>query len=249
MAIAAEILEADNCPRVCLALTSMLRAEKFWDGRAASKVAQALLRHKWQPSNDEELVWFSLATGDLTGLQPKRGRAIDLLSTLIASDIASESLVRAAAIATANLGFDGARAVDALLRRLFLCGDDRFPNELHGFVGGSALTTAMVELATLAASVDTAKTSAAVRDICQIISGVSDNLLHLVAQKADKVVVARSGEFESDEWGGRWRYAEHKVSFEKEREVARRELAKRGNPPYRLQSYSVRQGHEKGRAT
>jgi HEAT repeat protein len=72
---------------------------------------------------------------------------------------------------------------------------------------------------------------AAVRSLCAVNSPVTSNILHLVAQKKDVSVTMNTGCSEP------WQEA---VSFEGQREAARAELAKRGNPSYDPGAYLMR---------
>jgi hypothetical protein len=66
----------------------------------------------------------------------------------------------------------------------------------------------------------------AVKELCEINTPISSNILHKISAKADWLVFRGHDEINTD-------YPVYdRTSFEPQREMARNELLKRGNPPY-----------------
>lgn len=70
---------------------------------------------------------------------------------------------------------------------------------------------------------------AAIEGLCKVVSPVTTNILHKVKGKKD--IILKTGSCTS--------FSEETMSFDKEREMAKEELAKRGNPAYELKAYYV----------
>jgi len=66
-----------------------------------------------------------------------------------------------------------------------------------------------------------------VDELCNIVHPLTTNILHKVANKRD--IIVRSGICTS--------FDERIISFSKEREIAKKELSRRGNPPYDPKAY------------
>jgi HEAT repeat protein len=83
----------------------------------------------------------------------------------------------------------------------------------------------------------------AVKKLCEINTPISSNILHKVSAKSDYLVFKGHDEINTD-------YPVYdRTSFESQREMARNELGKRGNPPYDPKVYLDRDAWKLARAS
>lgn len=78
-------------------------------------------------------------------------------------------------------------------------------------------------------SYDLSYSNMALQKLCDIYTPVADNLLHKMVNKSDKKVLL------SKDLGYNYEYST--LSFKEQRQIAREELIKRGNPPYNPSIY------------
>jgi len=130
------------------------------------------------------------------------------------------------------------RAVEPLVRYLYAYpgSTDVVATAIRKLAPSSALSSHLAEYAVRAvgfrfrensalASLDEAE--AAVHALCSVDSPVTSNVLHLVAQLKDLSIA----------WNPNCLGDKYEVSRETLRNLAREELARRGNPPYRPEAY------------
>jgi hypothetical protein len=83
----------------------------------------------------------------------------------------------------------------------------------------------------------------AVKKLCEINTPISSNILHKVSAKSDYLVFRGHDEINTD-------YPVYdRINFEPQREMARNELGKRGNPPYDPKVYLDRDAWKLARAS
>jgi len=84
------------------------------------------------------------------------------------------------------------------------------------------------------ASYDISESNEAIQKLCNIHTQISNNIMHKVSKKED--IEVWIGE-RIDDWSGEHRDLYETLSFGYQREMAKRELAQRGNPPYDPHAY------------
>lgn len=140
-------------------------------------------------------------------------------------------------------------AIDPVMRMLFETARAGVPSEIESdlmaMVPRSALTREIVEWAVRASTfehkyrgyrydagyITLEMSDNAIRRLCAVDSAVTSNILHLVSGKPDARVTMSTGC--TPDWTER-------VSFADQIQTAKKELARRGNPPYRPEVYTVR---------
>ncbi|MBN2840124.1 MAG: HEAT repeat domain-containing protein [Coriobacteriia bacterium] len=236
---------------------------------AAVSALQAL---KWGPASDTERAAFVLAGGDLgeiRALDP--ASAAPLLAEATrwgwATDVhraaaVARLVLRSAAVddtarawAADRLG-EYARACDKDFRRITARPSPDDPRqrvhvrEKYGEVGDLLWQAASYEHRSSGDGsgghfhgYDTADGAAALKRLCAIDTPVTSNMLHLLTELPDVGVVKRDWEveYDADHLSGGDARGEQ-LSFEVRREMARRELARRGNPEYDLSAYASDEG-------
>jgi HEAT repeat protein len=114
---------------------------------------------------------------------------------------------------------------------------ERTGDYLRSMIPHSSLTLEIVDLALMASSYESSekgfrfwdrsysveKSSAAVRELCRIVSPMTSNILHLVSEKKTRYIKMSDNDDRS------W---EDTVYFQSQRESAESELQRRGNPRY-----------------
>lgn len=134
-------------------------------------------------------------------------------------------------------------AVDALLKDLFTIGTrysvssrslEQAKKDLTNtllslnVLYSSSLTYSVVQY-TVAASDMGSEADKAVTSLCEINSPVTSNILHIIANRRSITVEVDVGCGPAER---------REISFENQREQAKNELKRRGNPPYQLDAYS-----------
>lgn len=172
-------------------------------------------------------------------------RAIEPLASALEDNEAS--VRRAAAVALRRMGDARAdaplaSAIDAALKRLFSSpGEGALSDELRDFVPVSMLSEDVATWAARASGYDTgsdpnqihyehidlAASDDAIAQLCRLDSPVTSNILRLVAHKRPASVRLTSGDWDREE----------AIDFEAQRDRARAELRRRGEPPYDADAY------------
>jgi HEAT repeat protein len=160
----------------------------------------------------------------------------------------NEDLLIQISAAEALLCIGDPRPIDLTIKSLFRIPTEgasgSIPDDLKSCVPYSLLTKEIVNWTKNASSyqhkfrgykydagyITLEASNAAIRCLCNIKSQVTSNILHCVAQKKDVSVTMSTGC--SEPWT-------EKVSFENQREKAKRELKSRGDPPYQPEAYLI----------
>ena len=133
------------------------------------------------------------------------------------------------------------RVIEIVLKSAFNAPSDGYPSQmgryLECFAGTGGLDGSIVRWALNASTYEHKYTgmrydagyisldlsNGAVQSLCNMKNGITSNILHLIAKKADVSVSMSTG------CGQDW---DERVSFEEQRKKAIKELEARGNPPY-----------------
>lgn len=127
------------------------------------------------------------------------------------------------------------RAAEGVMNWLFEYASDYFP--ALGFKSLFGNYTDLIINASLKDPKSRGKSDEAIHELCGIRTQISNNILHKICQKEDYLAEKYVHSDIDHDYG----ISTETISFESQRDAARKELERRGNPPYNPSAYLNRE--------